>query len=95
MFFSQSPSFLDYQRRMNRRRSQHNAAGLFGVAEIPSDNHIRSLLDAVPASSFYPVFDTIFDELAGAGELDRFRCLGGDVLVTIDGTEYYRSEKIR
>lgn len=95
MFFSQSPSFLDYQRRMNRRRSQHNAASLFGVAEIPSDNHIRSLLDAVPASSFYPVFDTIFDELAGAGELDRFRCLGGDVLVTIDGTEYYRSEKIR
>lgn len=31
--------------------------------EIPSDNHVRSLLDGVPAERFYPVVDAVFDEL--------------------------------
>jgi hypothetical protein len=94
VFFTQSPSFLEFQRRMKQHRSQHNAATLFGVEEIPSDNHIRSLLDGVPADRFYAVFDAVFEQLNAAGELERFRSVGGDLLLTIDGTEYHRSEKI-
>ena len=46
------------------------------------------------AEAFYPVFDAVFDELHAAGELERFRSVGGDLLLTVDGTEYHRSEKI-
>lgn len=48
VFFTQSPSFLDDQRRMQRRRGRNNAQSRFGVPPIPSDNQIRNLLDPVP-----------------------------------------------
>ena len=47
VFFMQSPSFLAYQRDMQRRKGQNNARSLFGVERIPSDPQIRNLLDPV------------------------------------------------
>jgi len=94
VFFMQSPSFLDFQRTMGRSKGRHNAASLFGVVEVPSDNHIRSVLDAVPAQSLYGMFDTVVDKLVATGTLDEFRSIGNDLLVTLDGTEYYRSERV-
>ena len=94
VFFSQSPSFLDFQRGISRAQGQHNTASLFGVSDIPSDNHIRTILDEVPADRLYPVFDGIVDQLSASGALDQFRSINNDLLLTIDGTEYYRSEKI-
>lgn len=94
LFFSQHPSFLDFQRQINRKSVRHNMASLFGVEEVPSDNQIRNILDGVPARHFDLVFDRIFTELAEAGELERFRSVGNELLLTIDGTEYHRSEKI-
>jgi len=93
VFFTQSPSFLDFQRQMGRVKGQHNAASIFGVREIPTDNQIRSVLDAVEAERLYGIFDQVLEEVRKAGGIEEFRSLGGDVLVTLDGTEYYRSEK--
>jgi len=94
VFFMQSPSFLDFQRTMGRNKGRHNAASLFGVREVPCDNQIRSLLDAVAAESLDPVFDAVLEQLGATGVLDEFRSIGGDLLVTLDGTEYYRSGRI-
>ncbi len=94
VFFTQSESFLDFQRQIGRRNGRHNLGSLFGVREVPSDNHIRGVLDAVPAAMVYPMFDWILAELERIGELDRWRSIGNDLLVTLDGTEYYRSAKI-
>ncbi|MDE2988874.1 MAG: hypothetical protein OXT70_12605 [Chloroflexota bacterium] len=49
----QSPSFLDFQRRMLRESARSNCHSLFGVDRIPGDNHIRNLLDGVDASLLY------------------------------------------
>lgn len=94
VFFLQSPSFLEFQRTMGRSKGRHNAASLFGVEQVPSDNQIRSVLDAVPAESLYPIFDEVLDRLTDSGTLKEFRSIGNDVLVTLDGTEYYRSERL-
>ena len=45
VFFMQSPSFLDFQRTMQETQGENNAHSLFGIFKIPTDNHIRSLLD--------------------------------------------------
>ena len=66
VFFMQSPSFLDFQRTMGRSKGGHNAGSLFGVAEVPSDNQIRSVLDAVPAELLYPMFDLATGTLHGS-----------------------------
>ena len=56
VFFTQSPSFLDAQRTLQLSKGCNNTRTLFGVEQIPTDNHIRNLLDAVPPSEFFPVF---------------------------------------
>ena len=60
VFFMQSPSFLEFQRTMQKTQGKNNAQTLFGVFEIPTDNHIRSLLDAVEPEAVYPLFDQQF-----------------------------------
>ena len=42
VFFMQAPSFLDYQKQLERRYGSSNAHSLFGLEEIPTDNHIRN-----------------------------------------------------
>jgi hypothetical protein len=46
VFFMQSPSFLSHQRRLEAGHGRSNCESLFGLSKIPSDNHIRDMLDA-------------------------------------------------
>src|SRR5271157_550998 len=45
VFFMQSPSFLAHQRHLEEGHGRSNCASLFGIPKIPSDNHIRDMLD--------------------------------------------------
>ncbi len=47
VFFMQSASFLAYQRDMQRTHGHNNAQSLFGIEQVPSDPHIRNLLDPI------------------------------------------------
>ena len=73
VFFTQSPSFLAFQKAMHQRLGKSNAQSLFGMDKIPSDNHIRTLLDPVHPSLVSPVFYHVFDGLHDTGHLDMFR----------------------
>lgn len=94
VFFMQSPSFLDFQRTMQETQGKNNAQTLFGVFRIPTDNQIRTLLDAVKPEAMYPMFDVIFDGLQGAGVIDAFRTADNRLLLALDGTQYFSSQKI-
>lgn len=94
VFFTQSPSFLAYQKNMQKSKGRNNAASLFGIKEILSDNHIRNLLDAVAPSYVFPMFSYIFDELNRRGYLDEFRSYNNNLLVALDGTGYFSSQAI-
>jgi hypothetical protein len=63
VFFTQSPSFLDFQRTLEVTRECSNAQNLFGMTQTPSDNHIRHLLDPVPPSTVFPIFSYAVDAL--------------------------------
>src|SRR5580692_7073384 len=91
LFFMGSPSFLAHQGALARGQGRSNCQTLFGMAAIPSDNYIRQMLDgASPAA-----FDTLFMQaIEKAGPLTRFQCLGGRVLIALDGSEYFCSRKI-
>lgn len=94
VFFLQCPSFLDFQRTAGREKGTHNAATIFGVKNIPTDNHIRTVLDSVAPEQLYPAFDQILNRLNQTGVLAQFRSINNDLLVTLDGTMYYDSEKV-
>ncbi|MGC8713158.1 MAG: ISNCY-like element ISAtsp9 family transposase, partial [Leptodesmis sp.] len=57
VFFTQTPSFLAYQRMMEGSKGHSNAQSLFGVHRIPSDNQIRALLDPVKPKQVFPIFE--------------------------------------
>ena len=95
VFFMQSPSFLAHQRRLEEGYGRSNCTGLFGISKIPSDNHIRAMLDPAPPSLLQPAFDDTLAALEEVpGGLDVFRRLGGHLLIAFDGTEYFCSDAI-
>jgi len=94
VFFTQSASFLAHQRDMMRRSGKNNITSVFGAERIPSDNHIRSLLDEAPANSFTTCYEWLWSKLDAAGALADYQVLGGRLLVGIDGIQYFSSSKI-
>src|SRR3954449_12953398 len=94
LFFLQSPSFLAHQRRLEAGQGRSNCQTLLRLDRIPSDNHIRALLDPVSPDHFHPVFAEVVAELEGSGGQETFRRLGGHVLIALDGTEYHVSSKV-
>lgn len=94
VFFTQSPSFLAYQRAMTKRKGQRNAHTLFGLTEIPCDNQMRTLLDPVPPALLDPVFDHGFTALGETQHLAAFRSWQKRLLGVLDGTQYFSSQNI-
>jgi hypothetical protein len=95
VFFLQSPFFLAHQRQFEAGHGHSNGSSLFGLAKIPSDNHIRDMLDPASPVLLHPVFAAVVDQIRHInGGLDVFRRLDGRVLIALDGTEYYCSRKI-
>ncbi len=94
LFFMQSESFLSYQRGLEEGRKTSNCRSLFGMTAIPTDNHIRAMLDPVPPSHLQAAFDGVLETLRRRGGLAPFQRLGGRLLIALDGTEYFCSQKL-
>jgi hypothetical protein len=94
IFFTQSPSFLDYQRRLQHHKGQHNAHTLLGVEQIPCDTQVRNLLDPITPTVLDPVFIAIFQALEQHRTLASFRVLSDQLLVALDGTQYFSSKAV-
>src|SRR6056297_1742740 len=94
VFFMQCPSFLAYQRAMEGKKGKNNTASIFGVHKIPTDNHIRSLLDPIPPDLLFPVFDRIFTFLQEEGVIQDLLTKENFLLISLDGTWFFSSEQI-
>ena len=96
VFFMQSPSFLAHQEALAEGpgRGRSNAHTLFGMTAIPSDNHIRAMLDGTPTDHFDSVFATIVRDLDERGGLRSLRSLDGRALIALDGSEHFCSRKV-
>ena len=94
VFFMQSPSFLDFQVRMQKARGRNNASSLFGIEQIPSMQQIRNLLDPVSPAHVAPLFMDLVEPIVADGGLASHRVLDGRLLVALDGTEHHCSEAI-
>ena len=93
VFFTQSPSFLAFQRQMQRQRGRNNAHSLFGVDRIPSDPQIRNLLDTVDPANLYGAFWALLALVDQAGYLADYHD-AGSLLLSLDGTGYFSSTEI-
>ena len=94
VFYTQSPSFLAQQKAMQQNKGRSNAQTLFQLEEIPTDNHIRDTLDAVPPEALFPVYDEVYEALREQGVVASFQGVGGTTPIALDGTWYHSSENI-
>ena len=94
VFFTQCASFLEYQQEMKRHKGRCNAESLFELINIPSDSQIRVLLDGVEPEYVKGIFGDVFESLEQAKVFEGMRSHGNSLLIALDGTEYFSSQKI-
>ncbi|MCP5083670.1 MAG: ISNCY family transposase, partial [Alphaproteobacteria bacterium] len=94
VFFMQSPSFLAHQRSLETGRGKSNCQTLFAMAKVPTDNHIRKMLDPVEPDALFPLFANALAVAEKRGALGYFQRPGGHVMVALDGTQYFKSQKL-
>ncbi len=90
VFFLQSPSFLGHQRALAEGHGQSNCQTLLGMTAIPSDNHIRQMLDGSSPAAFDRLFIKGLESIAAVDGLSAFQRLDGRLLIALDGSVSFR-----
>jgi hypothetical protein len=93
MFF-QEPSLVQFQRNLQEKVRKNNLETLFKVTEVPEDTQLRRLVDSVASESLSPLFKEYFYRLQRGKHLEQFQIFKNQYLCSIDGTQYYSSDKI-
>ena len=94
VFFMQCPSFLAHQKAMSGRKGKNNAESIFGVHKIPTDTHIRNLLDPIPPDLLFPVFDKVYEFFLTEGVIKDMLTHDNLMLIALDETWFFSSEQI-
>jgi len=94
IFFMRNSSFLEAQRYLESVQGINNLRCMFGVENIPTDNHIRSILDNIDPICLEPVFNDILEYLIRDQKIDNFKVKDDRLLIALDGTQYHSSHKI-
>jgi len=94
MFYLQDPSLLEFQRRFQQEVQSNNLATVFGVEDIPSDTQLRDVIDAHDYATLTEVFPAFIRRMQRSKELERYRFYEGKYLLTVDGAEYFNSERL-
>jgi len=94
VFFTQSPSSLAHQKKMQETKGMNNAESIFKIQSIPCNNQIRNLLDPIDPSHFISMYDNVYNYLKSAGHLEKYRSFNNTLLIPIDGIYYFSSNKL-
>ncbi|MDE0311680.1 MAG: hypothetical protein OXI52_05400, partial [Caldilineaceae bacterium] len=98
VFLLKFPSLLQFDTEARRGRNPavaHNLRALFGVARPPSDTAMRERLDRVDHRKLRGCFSKALAQLQRGKVLEQFTAFDGHVLLSLDGTQYFSSNKVR
>lgn len=91
MFSLKDASLLAFQ----NRRNDQNMKNLYRIENVPSDTQMRDILDPLEPDLLRPLFQDVFRELQRGKALESFVFYQGSYLLSLDGTEYFSSQKVR
>ena len=94
IFFIQSTSFLAGQRHPRQTKGKSNAEAIFKMERIPTDTHIRNLLDRVNPTELAEEFTLLINEMVDSGHLNPWRVLEGKLAFSLDGVCYFSLQKL-
>lgn len=90
MFSLKDSSLLAFQ----SRRNDQNMKNVYRIENVPSDTQMREILDPVSPADLRPMFNDVFRQLQRARALKRYVFYDDCYLVSIDGTQYFSSNKV-
>jgi hypothetical protein len=93
VFLFQSPSWLDFQRHLESQGEKSNINTIMKCSKIPTDNHVRNILDGIDQIIFNNVFYKILDKFINSQYFETFTVLNNRHLIAVDGTQYFNSNK--
>jgi len=88
------PSLLQFENEKDEPFIARNLRKLYRIKNIPSDTCLRERLDKLSPNKLRPLFKIVFAHLQRGKVLDGYKYLNGHLLVSIDGTGQYESEKV-
>lgn len=92
MFQLKDPSLLAFDKR--RRGEPENLHTVFGIATIPCDSQMRTILDPLALSFLRAAFLTVFRQVQRGKDFEKMAFYDGHYLLSGDGTGYYSSSKV-
>jgi len=92
MFSLKDPSLLAFDAR--RHEEPESLHDVYGVGEIPCDTHMRTTLDEVLPVHIRRPFRSVLHQIQRGKVLPKMTCLGGHLLLAVDGTGIHSSENI-
>ena len=93
MFSLKDPSLLAFDER--RDDPNDNFRTIYHIGRVPCDTQMRAILDPVDPAHLRPMFRDVFRCLQRGKALEAFVYLDGHYLVSLDGTGYFSSSKIK
>lgn len=93
IFSLKHPSLLSFETQMKAEKD--NLKSLFGIKTLCSDAQMRRTLDGVNPEYLQDFFAKRFGHLKQSKVLDKYLFLGKYYLVSIDGVEYFSSQKVK
>ena len=90
LFALKEPSLLAFQERIK----DDNLRTIYGIEHVPSDSQMRAILDPVDPECLRPCFTDVFREVQRGKALEPFVFYQGCYLLSLDGTQYFSSEKV-
>lgn len=92
LFALKYPSLLCFEQQT--KAELDNLGSLFGLSKVCSDAQMRRVLDEVNPDHLQGLFPKRFGHLRRTGLLGNYRFLRKYFLVSIDGVEYFNSQKV-
>jgi hypothetical protein len=99
VFALKSPSLLQFEKHFTDEVIRNkNLNSLFKIDRVPSDTHLRDVLDTVDYRQYRSIFTRIFSLIQRSKTLERYEFIKLNnnpyYLIAVDGSGYYRSDKI-
>ena len=91
MFSLKDPSLLEFDKR---RQTDENLKRIYHIGHIPSDTHMRTLLDKVDPDEIKPVFKDIFRQAQRGKVLEPMVFMNNCYLLSGDATGYFSSKSV-
>lgn len=94
VFALKFPSLLQFDEEMRNKNRATNLPNLFYISRVPSDTHMRSVIDKHPNEIFRPIFGSVFERARRANVLKQFAVWDNTYCVAVDGTGHFFSNSV-